>query len=123
VTKLGSDEDQLSTLADKVNAAIYKVQIALHGMGLGVKASVTLNPHSERRLTFKKHDRAWVLTVDDLVSTTELVHTSLETRIEAVKRLPELYQALLDARKVMLVELHDAAASAEAFAKELGGNQ
>jgi hypothetical protein len=122
VTELGSDEDQLGTLADKVNAAIYKVQRALHGMRLGVKASVTLNPHSEKQLTFKKHDKAWVLTVDDSVSTTELVHASLETRIEAVKRFPELHQALLDARKVMLVELHDAAISAEAFAKRLGGN-
>jgi hypothetical protein len=121
MTELGSDEDQLGTLADKVNAAIYKVQSALHGMRLGVKASVALN--GERRLTFKKHDKAWVLTIDDSVSTTELVDASLETRIEAVKRFPELHQALLDARKVMLVELHDAATSAEAFAREIGGGQ
>jgi hypothetical protein len=115
--------EELGEAANRLNEGIGLVEESLDALHLGVTASVPLSVDGGSRLRFGKRSGAWRLLVENAEGESRLIHTSRETRVLAVDRLPALFDALVSAAHSDLAATEAAAANARMFAKSLRGKE
>lgn len=110
-------EQSLGAAADELNEALRAVAIALRGLKLGVRASVSLGDAGA--LAFGKFNQEWQLL--HVVRDTEgpLTSASREVRIMATAHLPRLLSALYAECGDELKRVREATDAALAFAKSI----
>ena len=107
---------RLPEATDCLNGALLEAEDALRAMSLGVMASVPLD--ADRQLVFRKRGtefRLCVIRGGDETTVTELLTTARKTRIDAVRHLPALRDALLEAYEAELARVERAIADVHAF--------
>lgn len=121
---------ELRAAVDATNLAIERVEEALAALNLGVTASVNLDPKPPsdgdwlQYVRFGKDGSTWRLMLESGVcgdgkedwSQSPLLSASKEVRLQAVERLPDLINALVDAAEDQVRRFRAAAEKAQALA-------
>ena len=122
---------RLHKASEHLNGAIFAVQVAFGELRLGVSASVEFGEQEpEGRfvtyLSYRKHEGNWVFVVEvideatsERVSVTPLVKASRERRLEAVRRLPDLADQLIESATQQCDEVDDEVISLGALVEGL----
>jgi hypothetical protein len=112
------DPRRLHEATDSLNAVLLEAQQALADLNLGVTAFVLLEEGEEsgwyKSLGLVKVGREFKLVIfeaergdEENGSTTELIHASRESRLQAVTALPRLYEQLVQVFKVEVARVMD----------------
>lgn len=121
---------KLAAAADELNRSIAEAEAAIAALQIGVRASVVLEGDPEtlwsRLLVFGKDAKGWRLLVSegrdpipDSWTEQPLQNASREVRLQAIKMLPALVQAMVTTAEKEIQRLEGAATASRLFVEEL----